>query len=464
MGFQKITTLYLDNNIIEEIVNLSHLVNLEWLDLSFNNIRAITGLDQLTKLKDLSLYNNSIDTLNGLENCTGLHCLSVGNNSISSLENLMYLRKFKKLRMLNLEGNPVCHDPEYRMFVLAHIRNLKYLDYAMVVDSDVVAAKEQYQDELLEIEETESIEDAAAERESQRNQQTNLLDRANLGAVETLFTSMFKEDTEIEKLKMFPGMSELQEDYRANFNALSEQFKVQGLERLNARETECTLFQDALDSMRGESQAESITIIEAYNRKKKRVMMSVKEKEVVESSDFDQLRKETGGMGEILLDLEVQQVEKTEDLINELENVLTEMKAATLDAQQNWFRGVEAMEDAFFSGMSQLVHDLLDKFQNELLGDDVSDEVKSVLLDRDMCVNAVSGSHDIHIGKLLEEEESMRMKEVTQFNFLVEGQREGEYKRNRARGMEIENLLNSNYEEMDDMLAQENLDDDYDDM
>jgi len=334
----------------------------------------------------------------------------------------------------------------------------------MVVDSDVVAAKEQYQDELLEIEETESIEDAAAERESQRNQQTNLLDRANLGAVETLFTSMFKEDTEIEKLKMFPGMSELQEDYRANFNALSEQFKVQGLERLNARETECTLFQDALDSMRGESQAESITIIEAYNRKKKRVMMSVKEKEVVESSDFDQLRKETGGMGEILLDLEVQQVEKTEDLINELENVLTEMKAATLDAQQNWFRGVEAMEDAFFSGMSQLVHDLLDKFQNELLGDDVSDEVKSVLLDRDMCVNAVSGSHDIHIGKLLEEEESMRMKEVTQFNFLVEGQREGEYKRNRARGMEIENLLNSNYEEMDDMLAQENLDDDYDDM
>jgi len=299
-------------------------------------------------LKDLSLYNNSIDSINGLDSCTALHCLSVGNNSISSLENLMYLRKFKNLRMLNLEGNPVCHDPEYRMFVLAHIRNLKYLDYAMVIESDVIAAKEQYQDELLEIEETESIEDAAAEREAQRQQQSSLLDRANLRAVETLFTNMFKEDTEIAKLKSFPGMSELQEDYRANFNALSEQFKVQGLERLEAREAECKLFQEALDSMRQESQAESISIIEGYNRRKKRVMIALKDKEVVETSDFDQLRKETGSMGELLLDLEVQQVEKTEDLINELENVLTEMKAATLDAQQNWFRGVEAMEDAFF--------------------------------------------------------------------------------------------------------------------
>jgi len=337
------------------------------------------------------------------------------------------------------------------------------LDYAMVIESDVIAAKEQYQDELLEIEETESIEDAAAERETQRQQQSSLLDRANLGAVETLFTNMFKEDTEIAKLKSFPGMSELQEDYRANFNALSEQFKVQGLERLEAREAECKLFQEALDSMRQESQAESISIIESYLGRKKRVMLALKDKEVVETSDFDQLRKETGSMGELLLDLEVQQVEKTEDLINELENVLTEMKAATLDAQQNWFRGVEAMEDAFFNGMRQLVHDLLEKFQNELLGDDVSDEVKSILLDRDMCMNAVSGSHDIHIGKLLEEEEAMRSGEVTKFIFLVEGQREEEYGRNRARGMEIENLLNSNYEEMDDMLAQENLDDDYDD-
>lgn len=50
--------LQLDNNIIEEIANIGHLVNLKWLDLSFNAIKQIDGLDTLVNLTDLSLYNN----------------------------------------------------------------------------------------------------------------------------------------------------------------------------------------------------------------------------------------------------------------------------------------------------------------------------------------------------------------------------------------------------------------------
>jgi Leucine-rich repeat (LRR) protein len=37
------------------------MVNLEWLDLSFNLISKIEGLENLTKLTDLSLYNNRIE-------------------------------------------------------------------------------------------------------------------------------------------------------------------------------------------------------------------------------------------------------------------------------------------------------------------------------------------------------------------------------------------------------------------
>jgi hypothetical protein len=39
---------------------LDHLVNLEWLDLSFNLIDKISGLEKLTKLTDLSLFSNNI--------------------------------------------------------------------------------------------------------------------------------------------------------------------------------------------------------------------------------------------------------------------------------------------------------------------------------------------------------------------------------------------------------------------
>eukprot|EP00971_Amphidinium_carterae_P189751 3766423-Amphidinium_carterae.1 len=40
-----LTTLRLDNNIIDRIINLNHLKQLTWLDLSFNNIREIEGLE-----------------------------------------------------------------------------------------------------------------------------------------------------------------------------------------------------------------------------------------------------------------------------------------------------------------------------------------------------------------------------------------------------------------------------------
>lgn len=43
--------------------------------------------------------------------------LSVGNNSLSTTDGLLYLKCLDSLRVLNLCGNPVCADPEYRPYV-----------------------------------------------------------------------------------------------------------------------------------------------------------------------------------------------------------------------------------------------------------------------------------------------------------------------------------------------------------
>jgi Leucine-rich repeat (LRR) protein len=50
VGLDQLVKLKLDNNKIWKIQNLDHLVNLQWLDLSFNNIEKIEGLSTLTKL------------------------------------------------------------------------------------------------------------------------------------------------------------------------------------------------------------------------------------------------------------------------------------------------------------------------------------------------------------------------------------------------------------------------------
>jgi Leucine-rich repeat (LRR) protein len=136
-GFARLTKLCLDNNVLERICNLSHLVHLRWLDLSFNSIRRIEGLAGLTALEDLSLYSNKIAEVEGLDSCKSLQCLSLGNNNLVSLDNIIKLRQFQRLQLVNLEGNPMCKEAEYKFTALAYLRALRFHDYTMVDAAEV---------------------------------------------------------------------------------------------------------------------------------------------------------------------------------------------------------------------------------------------------------------------------------------------------------------------------------------
>uniref|UniRef100_A0A8C0HN47 Dynein regulatory complex subunit 3 n=1 Tax=Buteo japonicus TaxID=224669 RepID=A0A8C0HN47_9AVES len=133
--FENLTKLQLDNNIIEKIEALESLVHLVWLDLSFNNIEVIEGLDTLVKLQDLSLYNNRISKIEHMDTLQELQIFSIGKNNLTTLEDVIYLRRFKNLRTLNLTGNPLCHDEQYTLFVVAHLPDLVYLDFKLVSDT-----------------------------------------------------------------------------------------------------------------------------------------------------------------------------------------------------------------------------------------------------------------------------------------------------------------------------------------
>ncbi len=72
-------------------------------------------------------------------------CALAGNNQLKRLDNVMYLRQFRNLRLVNLAGNPFCKEHDYRSYVLSHIKDLTYLDYRRVVNADVSLAMEQHQ-------------------------------------------------------------------------------------------------------------------------------------------------------------------------------------------------------------------------------------------------------------------------------------------------------------------------------
>ena len=231
VGFDRLEKLCLDNNLLEEIINLGHLKCLKWLDLSFNKIRKIQGLENLQSLEDLSLYCNKIFVVEGLENCQNLQCLSLGNNRIDSLDQIIRLRQIRSLRMLTLTNNPIEINTEYRMTVLAYVDSLHYLDYAMIDKNEKLAAKEQYHDELLDVEEKESVINEQLARDKATDQYVVLLGNASILFAHTMFDDMFLQDHEIDRLKNLPGVKEHVEHFRAGFKVMSEEYIRSSLER-----------------------------------------------------------------------------------------------------------------------------------------------------------------------------------------------------------------------------------------
>lgn len=70
------------------------------------------------------------DYLRDAPSCTLLCTLcTAGKNCLSQLTSTSYLVRFSRLELLNLAGNPLAQDQDYRSYVLSHLKHLRYLDY-----------------------------------------------------------------------------------------------------------------------------------------------------------------------------------------------------------------------------------------------------------------------------------------------------------------------------------------------
>ena len=460
-GFNSLTKLCLDNNIVKEICNLDHLVHLQWLDLSFNNISKIEGLDKLTNLTDLSLFSNRISEVEGLEACTKLQCLSLGNNQISSLDGIVKLRKFKNLHLLNLEGNPVSRESEYRMYVLAYLIELKYLDYAMVVKSEVVSAREQYQDELLDVEEKEQLEEEKAAREAAALETTAKLKAANLAVVETVFSDMFEDDEDNAKLKALPNIGDVLGTFSSEVDAASQQFRQTGLDLDRQKKEELEAFRAAVAKLRSYYAGESVKMIELWVQTKKRVDRELSLQDRVQNTEITPYVDKLGVLSNDLMDLEMRQVEQFEEIMNDFDTKYREINHECTEQQTVYFRAVEDCSNNYLRDLTALANDLLDRMAKEELGDDLPEDAANLLIDRDTCMNAITGSHEVHVGKIFKMEEVTRFAEMQHLNETLRELRDEEHERNRSRIMELHDFKAKNLAALQDLITKEvELDDD----
>lgn len=473
VGLQALTMLCLDNNVIEEIENIGHLVNLRWLDLSFNNISSIKGLETLTELQDLSLYANNIESLENLDQCVKLECLSVGRNKISKLENLLYLRQFKALRLVTLEGNPVCKDPEYRMFVLAYLDRLKYLDYALVDAGEVISAREQFQDELLEAQERDALEEANETSAAQQREYLARLKVAGLEIIETLFDDMFSEDKELPKLRLLPSFDDIFDQYLNNFRTQSEGTVNAGLEIFQKYVAERERMEKALEQITSMNESQSIEMVESFFKEIKQISGRIRALQEMRENGEDnteevqdiggkirEMRQRRAELREDLMTIETEQTQQLKKLLDTYENRAGAIRTERIDHATQFFRAVEDFENSFAQALENLAVSLVEKLANNLL-EDLSDDAMAFLSDRDNLLVAIQGAHDVHLGKLLAQEDSLREGILRELNDKVASLKKEFSKQNRERVFELARMQDGIKTELD-TLERRLMSDDFD--
>ncbi|XP_077565640.1 leucine-rich repeat and guanylate kinase domain-containing protein [Stigmatopora nigra] len=133
----KLTHLSVAHNKITNISGLDHLP-LSYLNLRGNLLTSTEGLENLSRLQVLDLCLNHISSLVGLSNLHLLGSINLEKNQVSELEECKYIHNLLLLRDLNLFGNPVQREPDYRLSVVFLLQHLTILDQERVTVEEKV--------------------------------------------------------------------------------------------------------------------------------------------------------------------------------------------------------------------------------------------------------------------------------------------------------------------------------------
>ncbi|XP_062999096.1 dynein regulatory complex subunit 3 [Elgaria multicarinata webbii] len=459
--FVNLTKLQLDNNIIEKIESLDCLVHLVWLDLSFNNIEVIEGLDALVKLQDLSLYNNRISKIENLDTLQELQVFSIGNNNIQTLENVIYLRKFKNLRTLNLTGNPVCENEVYSMFIAAYLPDLVYLDFRLVDDTmrEMALIKYQYaieemkQGETLALAKWEALEAKEKEVEYHKSAYVEYLNGA------FLFDSMYAEDPEASKLVYLPGVPDLMEiypfcfTYKSKFVAICQNLFEYGLRQHEKRQAEVTLFYECLHEALTDNQEQGTKLMEAFEERNHRVLdmiQSFSDTKVAESKLAD-YNEDITKLSETLMTLEMQLVDQLEEVIKDFERNILDLVSTFIENEQGLMAQCRDLENHHHEKLLEIAVNTLEKIVKSEFDEDMPEDVRMLFVDKDTIVNAVNASHDIHLLKIDNREDEIITKSNGWASTLIEKVHKDEIHRNRSRVMEINQYIDHLHSELDNL-------------
>jgi hypothetical protein len=398
-------------------------------------------------LEELSLFKNKVEKLENFPILPKLRLLSLGRNKIADLQELSHLYKLKALRVLTLIDNPIHEKDIFKLTVLAYLPGLHFLDYARVTASDITDAKERHSDSLTALQQQDYFE--RQQQDADKNAETNakLLRDAFLNKIAELHLSLFKKDNDHTKLRTISEIAPPYMKFVDDLHKAVDSFIAEMKTQFRVLNEEDDLYQQAYRKVTEDNRLEMVDMIKALERKRREFMSSLntEEEQLNENpNDDEENLKFISDLDDVKDDLftkEFALVDIVSEMIRAYESVLFDDLLGQINEKiSSFFNIVRITETEYNDRVTEICMKLWERFnQGEAI--DVSDEIRSILVDKDTLLSTITQSHEHRTTKLYRRQEEISQMYKGKIELLASSARLTDLERNRKRIAEISNYL-----------------------
>uniref|UniRef100_A0A0B6Y849 Uncharacterized protein n=2 Tax=Arion vulgaris TaxID=1028688 RepID=A0A0B6Y849_9EUPU len=151
-----------------------------------------------------------------------------------------------------------------------------------------------------------------------------------------------------------------------------------------------------------------------------------------------------------LMGLELQLVDQLEEVIKDFERNMQELVGVFLENVQSYLTLAREQEGIHNEKMTEFATQAVEKAAKNELDDDLPEEIRILLVDKDTILNAVTSSHDVHLLKIDTKEDDILTRIKLWLKEMIDTiHQEEEISRNRKRVIEINHLIDYFREELD---------------
>lgn len=359
---------------------------------------------------------------------------------------------------MTLVGNPIATKDICKLTVLAYLPKLQFLDYTRVTERDITDAKERHSDQLNQLKQSDDVEAISIAKEQREKEHQSMLNESFLIKVSDLHMTLFKKDNDHQKIRSINEVAEPFMKFTDDIKkAVSEFIKTIHALYLLIKEEE-TQFSEAYEFIIETNRLNQVKIVKDLERRRRNLLLELNTEEEQTTDDQNQPISEFGQYleetNDLFLSNEFSLVDQVAEMIHLYETELDDRFNNLNDKIVMFFSTLRNLENDYNDKIMEICLKLWEKFnQGEAV--EFSDEIRSILVDKDSLLSTITQSHEHRSTKLYKRQEDITSQYKQKIESLVGGAKQTDLERNRKRISDINKLITNIQHEIN------NIGDDY---